>query len=133
MNENEFATVGIRHFKSWSLNGKRLKGKGGSWGKYNDKLVCCKYYNKMTLVGSVKGELQIWRTSSCSKALKIHKRCLDSIHISENNNIYTGGKDCKINILNSSFKVINTINLNEILYESLDNRVRSITTNKIET
>lgn len=58
LNDNEFVTSGIRHFKSWKFNNNRLKGSRGSFKKgASDKIVFCKLINNKVLCGAFKGEL----------------------------------------------------------------------------
>lgn len=58
LNNNEFVTSGIRHFKSWKLNSNGAKPSRGSFKKgSSDKLVFCKLVNNKILCGAFKGEL----------------------------------------------------------------------------
>ena len=40
ISENNFVSVGIKHYRLWDLNGKVLKGKTGVFGK-NCNMLCC--------------------------------------------------------------------------------------------
>lgn len=132
INETEFATTGLRHFKLWKAENP-LKATKGNFGKSSDKIVCCKKYKNGLVCGSIVGELQLWSGASCTKSTKVHKTALDAIFITQLNNIVTGGKDCKINVLDSNFSLVYSLDLNEIFLDGLSNEIRAITANANES
>ena len=40
VNEDNFVTIGVKHYKYWTVSGKTMKGKTGSFGK-NCNILCC--------------------------------------------------------------------------------------------
>ena len=135
ISDSNFVTVGLRHFKNWTLKSNKLLGKRGTFLKgSSDRLVSAKRFMNKILCGSVKGELQIWTGNNCSKVIKLNKiRCLDAIHITQNNKILVGGKGRIIYLIDSKFKQLKSFSLNKFLFKGIDNKIRSITTNENET
>jgi WD40 repeat protein/Ca2+-binding EF-hand superfamily protein len=129
INENEFCTVGMRHFKTWK-NDVPLKGIKGSFGSFSDKLVSCKAWNGGIVAGTFEGGLEVWKGGSCTKTVKLHSGSLDSICILDSGCLLTGGKDSKIHFLKNDLSVSWTIVLDEILLDGLLNRVRAISLSK---
>jgi len=56
---------------------------------------------------------------------KLHEGRLDSIYTSKDNT-FTGGSDCKVNILDKTFNVLVKIDCEEIFKHSMNAEVRSI-------
>ena len=109
-NDNEFVTVGVRHFKEWSLNNGVLKSKRGKFGKgqYSDMIVSCKFYKNNCITGTLKGEVLIWNGTTISKGIKgKHDGPVDAINV-WNDYIFTGGRQGNIVVLDSKFNVHNT-------------------------
>ena len=67
--EEQFASVGPKHFKMWSHSGKTLTAKKGAT---KDLLVCSAVNDNDILVGVSTGDLQIWKGNSPGKILKYH-------------------------------------------------------------
>jgi microtubule-associated protein-like 6 len=130
--DTEFSTVGLRHFKSWKV-GPTLKGSRGNFGKASDRLVCGKRFKGSLLCGSVTGELQLWSGGSVSKILKVHKSTLDAICVTSGNHVLTGGRDGKLNVLDSTLTLVHCLDLNGCVKQSLSNQIRSISIDSRET
>lgn len=132
LDEDQFVTVGIKHFKSWKLTGSNLKASKGSFGKYNNKLIFAKKYKNNVLCGSTTGDLQVWSGSSCTKSIQMMNGVLDSICITKSGKIIVGGKDGNIIVLDSNLKKLNEIQLKKYLFDSNSLRIRSIVVNEDE-
>lgn len=61
--DENFVTVGIRHFKYWSFTGKGWKGKDGN---KPDNLVSLAIENDLVLTGASQGKIYSWEGSSGS-------------------------------------------------------------------
>lgn len=84
LSRSVFITVGINHFKMWTLNQGRLTDK---LGIFNDKckiLICCALNANQVIVGNVKGELQVWKGFKLEKDYPLHDSCIDSIKVTDN-------------------------------------------------
>jgi WD40 repeat protein/Ca2+-binding EF-hand superfamily protein len=130
--DSEFATVGMRHFKQWKAGGP-LKGTRGNFGKGSDKLVVCRRLKSGLLCGSATGELQLWQGGSCGKLARVHRGPLDCILVTPGNHLVTGGRDCKVNVLDVNLTLVYCLDLNELLHDSLSNQVRALAINDAET
>jgi hypothetical protein len=63
-------TVGIKHYKIWTVSGKTLKAAKGLFGK-NCNILCTVAVNDGKIyVGASDGSLQVWSGNSCSKSIK---------------------------------------------------------------
>lgn len=79
--DSSFVTVGLKHYKQWSLNGSTLKASKGNF-KSDNMLTCvAKTPNNNMVCGSVKGELQVWNGTSNTQVKSAHQRMLDAIAI----------------------------------------------------
>ena len=128
--DTNFATVGIKHYKYWTLSGNSLSGKNGLFGKNNNKLVCVSKFGNNIVAGAVGGDLQVWSGNSCSKTVKLHKICLDALCVVDDSTLLTGGKDCMVNGLDKSFAKLFTLNMNEIAPTGISNKVRALAVNE---
>lgn len=66
VNNNEFVSVGINHFKYWTIDGKSLTGKE-SRKRGNFVSVAYDEENKKVFTGGSKGSILPWRGSSYEK------------------------------------------------------------------
>eukprot|EP01015_Nassula_variabilis_P015381 TRINITY_DN2294_c0_g2_i1.p2 TRINITY_DN2294_c0_g2~~TRINITY_DN2294_c0_g2_i1.p2 ORF type:complete len:225 (-),score=54.85 TRINITY_DN2294_c0_g2_i1:63-737(-) len=78
--EDQFVSVGPKHFKQWTQDKKSLKAKKGPT---QDFIVCSAINGGDTLVGLGTGPLQVWKGNALGKAYNYHKASLDLslIHI----------------------------------------------------
>jgi echinoderm microtubule-associated protein-like 6 len=67
--DNEFVTVGVRHYKLWKINNGVLKDNRGKFGKgkYSNMVVNVACYKNNYITGTLKGEVLIWNGSSVTK------------------------------------------------------------------
>jgi WD40 repeat protein len=82
-NEKEFATVGVKHFKHWTVKSGSLPSSKGLFGKNDNKLGCVAFAGDNALTGSAKGEVYVWAGNKIKQTLKTHKRPVDAIHATE--------------------------------------------------
>ncbi len=69
INDNTFVTVGVSHYKLWTLSDKGVTGSRGVFGKASKTLVCVGKLNEIILCGSALGELQIWSQQTQIKTI----------------------------------------------------------------
>ncbi|KAL4483877.1 hypothetical protein ABPG72_006252 [Tetrahymena utriculariae] len=126
VNEDNFVTVGVKHFKLWAPAGKAYKETKGD--KTNFVFSGLAFINNQTLVGTSTGDLQVWQGNSFtrnSQDKKLHAKGIETIRVDQDY-VFTGGKDCIVNILGKDLKVITSINVAELFPETLSGEVRSI-------
>lgn len=108
--ETEFATVGMKHVKFFTLNGANLTSSKGTYGAVGPQAtICCNYVlnNKTFVSGTPQGGLLVFAGRSVSQQLKVHQDALWAIiSIKNNTQVLTGGNDAKINLLDATFKPI---------------------------
>ena len=114
-----FVTVGIKHYKVWTVADKKIKGKTGVFGKNCNVLCCVAVKESNIYVGASDGSLQAWSGNSCSKSIKIHEKSLNVIKVM-NNVILTGSRDESVAILDHSLKQITKIDCKTLLTDSLN-------------
>jgi WD40 repeat protein len=61
----EFITVGVNHFKYWTVDNSQLQDVRGRFDPKNgqQRMLCCATNRKDVLAGTLKGELLVWRRS----------------------------------------------------------------------
>lgn len=77
--ESVFFTGGVKHFKQWTINGANLKSVRGNFGQNKNILCCLTLAGDEVLAGSVTGDLQVWKGTTCKNSISAHKRALDAI------------------------------------------------------
>ena len=103
--EDSWATVGVKHFVLWTLNGKTIKQAKGAFGKACNKLSGIGVNGNDIVCGASDGGVQIWTGNNLSRELESHhKLSCDCIHISANY-VLSGGRDGLIIIFDKSYSV----------------------------
>ena len=109
---NEFATVGISHYKFWIINDGKLLCK-----EYIDtlkdfvcKLLVVSVMGDNFVTGNIEGYITLWKGQVNLKNEKCHNAPIDSLY-SDNKLIISGGRDKKLTILNPDLTIIKSINL----------------------
>lgn len=123
-----FATTGVGHFKVWTM-GSGLTKKDGSFGTYDPRHAVCKYSGESCLTGAITGELYVWSGNAIKQAVKLHEQLIDSIEVTEQN-VFTGGKDMKVCVLDKQFMKLWEFSLNTPQFNSICGRVRAIALNE---
>ena len=126
--DQHFVSVGVKHYKYWSFEGKAVKGKNGSFGKTNCNILCCvAIAEQKILTGASDGSLHIWGGNSISKSQKkLHSKAINALCIHENV-VLTGSNDHTIKILSlDGFAVLNTIDCDKLLERSVNRSIRAL-------
>ena len=79
VDDDNFVTIGVKHYKIWTVSGKSMKGKSGSFGKNCNILCCMEIRDGKIFVGASDGALQLWSGNSVSKAKKVHKGAIHAL------------------------------------------------------
>ena len=126
IDEDNFVSIGVKHYKYWTMNGKQIKGKTGSFGKNCNILCCVSVKDSKAYVGASDGSLQIWSGNSCSKNVKVHSRAIHAISLTSNM-ILTGSSDETIKIISfDGLEVVNTIECAKLFSNSVNKAIRAI-------
>jgi microtubule-associated protein-like 6 len=115
-NDEEFVTVGVRHFKLWKYKSGVLSNKNGKFkrGKYSNMIVNCTAYKNYCITGTLKGEVLVWNGTSVTKCVKgQHEGPVDAIHVYKDL-IFTGGRQGNIAILDEKFNVIHKVSTSKL-------------------
>ena len=88
-------TIGVKHYKYWSVKGKNIEGKKGRCSTILCSLLT---HNSNIFVGASDGSLQTWSGNSQSKSIKMHSEGIHALCIA-GNNIITGSSDQTIKIV----------------------------------
>jgi len=80
-NENEFVSVGPKHFKHWTFQNKQMSSKKGQFGNNNNLLRCLAWNDNTCLVGAADGKLQTWNGNSIGKTYALHQGGVDSLWV----------------------------------------------------
>lgn len=82
LSDDNFVTVGLKHYCFWTFSGASLKSSKGQFGKNNNMLLSsAKSASGDVLCGTALGELQVWKQVSCVKVTKAHSKMLDAIFV----------------------------------------------------
>lgn len=126
--------VGLNFFRYFSLGDEDIEWNDGVFKDCSNVLVCAvRGFTGDLICGSSSGEFQVWRGNQLEKQpQKLHKGPLDAIEIFRDEKDYqgqvvlTGGKDGKINILNSEYGLVYTVDINLIIPDCLDSHIKSL-------
>ena len=124
LNETTVVTVGLKHYKIWTIAGKTATAKRGSFGTFNNLLLCMGIHGQDVFTGAGDGSIVKWSGISAIKAFPVHQRAVDSIWCGPNK-VVSGGKDAKINIMDYNMRVEKTIDMSQRGYDCVSGMVRS--------
>lgn len=100
--ETQFATVGAKHFKEWTISSGNITGKMGNFNKKDTRIGSIAVNKNVYLTGCFTGELFAWNGTTLSKvAAKNHTKLIDAITVTPDL-IFTGGRDAQIFVLSAS-------------------------------
>ena len=102
--EQNFATVGAKHFKEWTISSGNIKGKTGRLptGKHQEKIGSIAVNKNTYLTGCFTGELFAWNGPTFQKVVsKSHTKLIDAITVT-NDLIFTGGRDGMVTVLSAA-------------------------------
>lgn len=112
----EFVTIGLKHIKFWTLNGRSLTTNKGIFGSIAiESLICMTYAfdNNSMFTGDAKGNLILWTGRNATKSIKAHNgSCYVLYH--KNNQLYSGGQDGIIKIYNNKLEVKENIDMSKM-------------------
>ena len=115
-NNYEFATVGINHFKLWTINDNKLifKEYVNSLENFDDKLGVISVSNDNFVTGSFLGYITLWNEQVNIKMKKCHNSQIDSLY-SDNKLIISGARDKTITILDYDLTILTKIDMNKVI------------------
>ena len=119
---DEFATVGINHFKYWIINRNtnklNFKEYVNNLDNFDDKLGVISVSDEHFITGSFLGYITLWKEQINIKMKKYHKSQIDSLYC-DNKLIISGARDKIISILDKELTILKRIDLNNILNQSI--------------
>ena len=124
ISEKEFVTTGIKHFKIWTLNGLKLTGKRGQFGKNDNILLSLTIIQDKIYTGTSAGTIVEWNLNESKATHQIHSRAVDSLW-GNKDFIVTGSKDGLVHITDHSFNKVHSFDFNSSEYESVCPMIRS--------
>lgn len=110
--ENEFVSIGLKHIKFFSVNGRNLNVKKGIFGSIKQESLlsmCFGFSNNTLLTGDTKGNLIVWSGRNAIKSFKSHNGAVYTLYSGKNNLVYSGGEDGIIKVFTSKYEVKDTI------------------------
>lgn len=132
LSETEFVTTGVKHYKSWTLNGSKLVGKSGSFGKNDNLLLSANVIGGNLYTGTGAGTVVKWEEHKGENAFELHSRAVDSLW-SNAEFIVTGSKDGFVHICDHSFNKVHSFDFNSAEYQSVCPMIRSASLNDDNT
>jgi len=127
--EKEFITVGLKHVKLWTLNGRNLTAQKGVFGSTpidSHLVVCYAFGKKVCISGDARGNLVTWSGRSATKSIKAHNGAIWALH-TKKDKLFSGGLDGFIKVYNSKMEETENIDISKLT--SFGPGVRSIDTN----
>lgn len=125
-NETEFITVGLKHIKFWSFQGRNLTAQKGVFGSVPSEsllTLCIAFDNQSVFTGDAKGNIISWTGRNASKSVKGHEGASWTL-MSKGNLLYSGGQDGMIKVFTNKLEVKDTIDISKCT--SFNPGVRSI-------
>ena len=116
-NNNEFATVGLNHYKFWIISendrgGYNLIGREyeNKVKNFDDKLNIISVMNDNFVTGSSLGYITLWKDHVNIKTAKCHDSEINCLY-SDNNIIISGGSDKFLKVINKNLSILKKIPL----------------------
>ena len=81
-NEDEFASVGAKHYKYWKISGGSCAGTKGDQ-ELKMVLNCCEFIDGSCIVGTSEGSLFNCKGSAMGQPRKIHEKSIDGLFVSK--------------------------------------------------
>lgn len=114
--ENEFITIGLKHIKFFTLNGRNISSTKGLFGSCPTSALLCMaqcFQSKILVTGDTNGNLLVWSGRNATKAIKAHNGAVWSL-MHDSNLLYSGGQDGLIKIYSQQFEVKETIDMTKM-------------------
>eukprot|EP00742_Colponemidia_sp_Colp-10_P006323 GILJ01006777.1.p1 GENE.GILJ01006777.1~~GILJ01006777.1.p1 ORF type:complete len:2262 (-),score=409.36 GILJ01006777.1:195-6980(-) len=124
--DTEFVTAGIKHIKFWTVNGRSVTGKQGTYGKNNrdQRLGCVAICGGDAVTGVATGDVYKWAGTTVSNVVKVSTKPVDALW-SDGTKIITGARDGKVIIWNNDLsQKIATVDMTQ--FDSVCPAVRSV-------
>lgn len=83
-NENEFVTVGIKHYRHWMIDGRNITFKEGNFGETDNKIGLVAVNSGNFVTGSATGEITLWKDEKITLSKKCHAKNVDCIYSRDN-------------------------------------------------
>ena len=98
-NDKEFATVGINHYKFWTIINDKLENKDytNTLENFDDKLGVISLMGDYFVTGSVLGYVTLWKENVNLKMIKCHESSIDSLYTDNKIIIYQMASDMRTN------------------------------------
>ena len=135
--EREFATVGIRHMKFWTIEEDNTLSfvEGNLVDNENDKFGSIVSDGSKYYVSTQNGSICIWENKEFVSSKLIHSKAIDALFLNDNV-LVSGGRDRTVVIMNKELNELNHFEIDGISFNSADPSPRSIdiygnTTDKI--
>ena len=124
---NEFATVGLNHYKYWIINDDQLicKEYTNTLENFDNKLGVISVLGDYFVTGSSLGFLTLWKDNVNLKMKRCHNSQIDSLY-SDNKIIISGGRDKTLTILDNDLTILKKIDLDFNQNEIINLSPRSI-------
>ena len=115
IDNREFATVGISHYKYWIINDNKLifREYTNSLENFDDKLGVISVIGENFVTGSSLGYITLWQKQINIKMKKCHNSQIDSLY-SDDKLILSGARDRTITILDKDLTILHKIDLKKI-------------------
>ena len=110
--DKEFATVGINHYKFWTIIDNKLISKEytNTLDNFDSKLGIISVIGENFLTGSSLGYITLWKDNVNLKMKRCHNSQIDSLY-SDNKIIISGGRDKTLQILDPDLTILKKIGL----------------------
>ena len=113
-NDNEFATVGLNHFKFWNINQNEnklyFKDYTNTLENFDIKLGTISLMKDLFVTGGSLGYITLWKDNVNLKTVKCHNSTIDCLY-SDNKIIISGARDKTLTVLDSDLTILKKINL----------------------
>lgn len=132
LSENEFVTTGIKHYKIWTLNGNKITGRRGQFGKNDNLLLSLAVNGDEIYTGTGAGTVVKWKGGEAEATFEMHGKGTDSLWINDQF-IVSGGKDGFVHICSKDMTKVHTFDLNTEAFDSVFPSVRAAALNDDNT
>ena len=129
---SDFATVGVKHVKFWTAQGRNLSGKKGILGKVGklQAFPCCAYVNQTFVMGTAGGELYVFADRNLKRTVTGHAKGVTTFFVTPDAQLVSGGKDGKVKLFDQNFNPTREFDMNDKLAGiSWKTSIRSACTN----
>jgi WD40 repeat protein len=136
--DRRFITVGIKHIRFWEIGSDKIWRDAEHTEATLELDYTCSIWDEQgkTYTGTTNGLIIVWDKLKMIKSKKVHESVVYCINYC-GNKILTGGKDSKVNIIDSELNIVKTVRVspfpisidmieNKLLVGSRDGRILEI-------